>query len=843
MTQCRATGDPEGMVLDWLWIGLAIAIGFGLGRGSSARPRVEISARNPAERKRLEGLRRKLRRGRSSKDPTPRIELARHLFQAHRPRDAAQELGGTLRQHPDLPEAQELGRDLLAALLHHESPRALGENAGLPHPQDIDWHPGSKRMVLRLKDLRLMGLIELCHLDFSLEDFDPGASIQPMPRILACHARVREDRLGFVLDSRIDWSRTPIRDLKIEFRHGSATLSASYRLGPVPIQFHLEAALRVLGPTKLELSFPEAPRVAGFVPLPVDTVLKVLVRQVEERLPGAIHSEEEATLSLDLAELGLPPVDFNLSRIRCEDGSLELFCVAAGVEPETIEALRLPEAPPKSSDGAEAEAESQGPGGAGAAAGLLAGIFGKKKSTLPVPVEDLDQAPVEGGEKLFDRVLGHLEDLAEEMDAEGLSDWIPLLEAAVGWVRKAEDRPRQARLAKSLEVLLGRFPSQPKLHRWLGRLAQAFGQDSLVEERFLASLRLDPFQASLYQDLARAAERRGEVPRQGRLKVAHRILATHSLGHSLGPSGLPARPRTLAPADLGLRLRAPEEEEPTARLLRACAGGLRWLTPTGEGPRAGETRDRLDRQRPHLGETLQEISDFLQIEAPPVLAREVPEGPLFRWRGSEDPWLEVDRDRLDGLAAGAWKFSLAHALYLRATERVGFSQWENQEKELAWGLFSALGLEAARKDSRPQSLSRGLLERPVRDLSDTVALGWVVRSGDLDPFLAPEIRALAHEAALSFRHARPSFRSLDRALLSFRLSADRFALLFTGDLDGAIHSVLADGLEGSEKARDEGFAWLARPRRRQLELSQRIAALFRFVAQGELDDLERTCFS
>jgi hypothetical protein len=833
--------------LELLFALVIFVAGMGLGVALDTR-RLTLGAHYPEQGRRLAELRRAVAADTGRERVTPRLELAEYHLERRCVREAGQALGGLIQNRSDDAVVRSTARRVLRGILLHEVREEGGRPAGLL-PQDMNWHPGAKRLVMRLKDLTLGGLVELKHLDVHIDDFEPLMRTQPLPRIMACRAVIREERLAFVLDSRIDWSETPMEDFRILFREGQIHVLGTFRL-LFPIGFRLTAVTTITGASRLRLSFPHPPRVAGLVPLPIDTVLKVVARKIEEMFPGLVWSDEEATLEVDILKAGLPPVDLNLREIRVQEGRFEVLCAAEEIDAEALEVLRLPSpqellpAPTEPTELAKWDEEdlpeeelSAAPGGF--LGGLAAMFQGKSLGAVEQARQDAQTLRETGDLR---GALGVLVKAAE-WDAVTLEDSLsaPLFEdlAALRLDLGGGSNRSQARML--LEDLLSHHPQRGRASLLLGRAHQELGEMQVAEERTRLGCQLLPFEASGYRQMEILLEQRGAARAAARAREIHLLLDADCLPALEG--GETSQPRGTLFHEGYRELLHPEERSPTGDLVSSLQGTLSWLDPTSLPVRGEHSIRPLTQEcHPRLLRLVEELARGFQVETPQILLYEGGEAREVRVCGASNPWMEGNDATLQELDEGAMAFELGRCLQQLRSGRGFLLGLEEDQLDLLFALLRAVSEEAHRLDTRPGRFRGRTLERVVGDTVDTLAHGWVVRGKDLDPWVPKDIRIGARQEALEFHDTRPGYLDLVTWQWSLEASADRAGLLVAGSVGAALRGMRLAPSPFWAEVEEAGLTALA-PRVREDRLAYRVQELLRFAVERSLEDLERDLFS
>lgn len=828
-------------------LGAGVLVGGWLARRFDPLHRL---ARNPAEGRRLRDLEARIRLDRKGVDTRPRLELCAAHLERRDPRAAGRALGQVIASHPDQAQVRELARRSLRGMLLHEL-RGEGERPTALMPQDLNWHPGSKRVVMRLRDLTLGGLVQLKHLELHIDDFEPLMRTQPLPRVVACQAVIGEEQLGFVLDSRIDWSQTPLQDFRVLFREGRIHILGTVRFG-VPIGFRITAVARFTGTSRLELSFPHPPRVAGLVPLPIDTVLKIVQRKLEEKLPGAVTSTEEATLEVDILKAGVPPVELNLREIRIGDGRFEILCAAEGYDVEALEVLRLP--PPGELLGApggdededaeisderefEDESDAAAPAAPGGFMAQLRGLFGgRPEGPAAAAVRRAEELRASGelGAALQVLLAAMTEVRPQEPSGAGLCEALAELRLDIG----GEDNRVLAR--ELLEAVLERHPDRPKASLLLARALDEMGEHEAAEDRARVAALLAPFDEEAYRLLEGLLERRGASRAAGRAREIHRAL---HLGRLPAPDDEdPAEPRAVLFAGAFERLRHPDERSATGRLVESLQGCLAWLDPRPDPGADGRRAWPLSADEfPRLAHTAGALARALQVTQPQLVVVDEGQGG-FVTRGGASPWIEAAAGSLPALDERALAFELARCLHQVRTGRGFLGDLGEDELDLLYALLRAVAEEAHRVESRSGGLTGRTLERIIEDTVDTLAQGWVIRADDLDPYVPRDVRVGAREAALDFQAEAPTYRALQAWQWSLEASADRTGLLFAGSVGACLRALRVEGGAVWDEVEAEGLGTLA-SRVSEDRSAYRVRELFGFAIDPVLEELERELFS
>lgn len=820
---------------------LFLAFSGGLALGVLSRGGVlALPGRTAAESRRLRKLAARVGRDSTGQDVEARVQLARAHIEREDPRQAAAVLGPALALQPDDEDLADLARRCLRGLLLHDLREDGGRSRGLL-PQDLNWHPGSKRLVMRMKDLTLGGLVELKHLDLHIDDFEPLKRAQPLPRVVVARALVREERLAFVLESRIDWRQTPLRDLQVHFRDGRVEITGTVRLKMVPIGFRVTASAEVLGTERIRLAFPHPPRVAGLVPLPIDTVLKIIARKVDEKLPGALTSTEEATLDLDLLRAGIPPVEVNLREVRIEDGRVEVLCLAEGVDPEDVDVLRLPPPhellpepapPPEEADGPEEDSDAPAPP-APDQPGLLDAVVGLFSGPTPGAMERAVTSSREAREEGdLGGALDELTGLAEGADPASEAGAALLEELAAVRLDIGGEENRTLAIAH-LEAVLERQPGRARASLLLGRVHLDRGELDQAEARTRMACWLAPFQPDAYAQLQVALEMRGAMRPGERARAIRRILAT-----SLPPAGEASTPpetkRSLFQEDFERLLHA-DGSTPTGRLLELLVGGLGWL---GGRTHKDGLRPLHPGQYPRLARLVEAISSTFQIPELDLLVRPGGATGDLVVSGGPRPWAVMGEHQLEGWTEAAMGFHLGRAAFLARTGLGPFVKLGESSLDLLFALLRAVGREAHRDEFREHGATAKAVEDLVEKVADSVSFGWVVRPEDLDPYLARDVRWGARTEALAYHDAGASFLQLQRWQWAVDASADRAGLLVAGSVEGALEGLRQVSRERWESVEDQGLesleAFVEEDR-----LAYRVQELLRVSVDPDLEELER----
>jgi hypothetical protein len=821
---------------------LLLAFSGGLALGVLSRGGVlALPGRTAAESRRLRKLAARVGRDGEGRDVEARTQLARAHLEREDPRRAAAVLGPALVHDPEHEELGDLARRCLRGLLLHDLRDDGGRARGLL-PQDLNWHPGTKRLVMRMKELTLGGLVELKHLDLHIDDFEPLKRKQPLPRVVVARALVREERLAFVLESRIDWRQTPLRDLQVHFRDGRVEVTGTVRLKMVPIGFRVTASAEVLGTERIRLAFPHPPRVAGVVPLPIDTVLKIVARKVDEKLPGALVSNEEATLDLDLLRAGIPPVEVNLREVRIEDGRVEVLCLAEGVDPEDVDVLRLPPPhellPDPEPPGDDPEDEGSEPAApSGPQPGLFESVVGLFSGSSPGALEravDASREARQAGD--LSGALDKLEDLAEAADP-GSEAGAALLEELAAVRLDIGGEKNRGLAIQHLEAVLERQPGRARASLLLGRVHLDRGELEQAEARTRIACTLGPFEPDPYAQLQVALEMRGAMRPGERARSIRRILAT-----SLAPAGeAPAPPelgRSLFQEDFEALLH-PDGSTPTGRLLELLLGGLGWL---GEAPAEEGLRPLKAGEFPRLGRLVESISSTFQIPELALLLRPGGDAGDLGVSAGERAWAVVGERQLEGWTEPAMSFHLGRAAFLARTGLGPFVKLGESSLDLLFALLRAVGREAHRDEHREHGAAAKAVEDLVEKVADSVSFGWVVRPEDLDPYLARDARWAARTEALAYHDAGPSFLQLQRWQWAVEASADRAGLLVAGSVEGALEGLRQVSSERWELVEERGLEALERYVDED-RLAYRVRELLRVAVDPHLEELERKLLS
>lgn len=834
--------------MELLLAGVLFCSGLALGWGLDRR-RGRLLGLDPEQGRRLAELRARVDQDSKGEEEEPRLELVEYHLEQRDARSAGEALGKVVQKRGEVPEVRRAARQVLRGLLLHELRDERVRPSGLL-PQDVNWHPGAKRLVLRLKDLTLGGLLELKHLDIHIDDFEPLMRTQPLPRVVACRSVVREERLAFVLDTRIDWAETPMEDFRVLFRDGQVQILGTFRLG-VPIGFRLSAVAQVTGTSRIRLSFPHPPRVAGLVPLPIDTVLKLIASKVEEKLPGLVRSEHEATLEIDVLAAGIPPVEPNLREISIEDGRFEILCAADEISPELLEVLRLPapsellgdrDAPLPEEDPEEIEEPDADPARAGAA-GLLGSLAGFFRGGPRGPVARARAEAEALAEQDDDRgALRILEDAWEKLGRSYEDPALaPLLEDLGELRLEVGGAHMVTRGRELLERLVEHHPRRPRASLLLGRAHGLEGERERAEERTRIACTLAPFGAEGYRQLAGFLEERGARRAADRSREARKLLEARRL--PVEAEGEPPEPRGVLFHEGFRELLHATERGPTGELVANLQGSLGWLDPSPPRTRGEDgVRALTSESHPRFLRLLEGLARGLQVPPPQVLQVPSREPGEFRVRGGWQPWIEVPAGSLEGLDERGLAFQIGRCLQLLRAGRGSFLGLEEDQLDLLFALLRAVGEEAHRQDTRPAGLADRTLARMIGDTVDTLAQGWVVRSEDLDPWVPRDIRQGARRQALAFHDAHPGYLDLVAWQWSLEASADRAGLLLSGSLTASLLGIGRAPSEYWPEARDEGLELLAE-RVREDRVAYRVQELLRFAVSAELEELERLLFS
>ncbi len=808
---------------------LSASFGFALGVYMARRGEDGPGPLDPEEKRRLAALRELVRRDPDDHDPAPRVELAEIRLARGDASGAARELGLVVRRHPEVARVRAVARAVLRTMLLREGRSGSGgETQGITRllPQDIDWRPETRRLVMRLRDLTLGGLLELRELELHLHDFEPGVNVQPFPRVVACRAVLSEERLAYLLETRIDWSRVPVRDLRIRFQDGTVRVSGSYLALGLPVGFRVAASARVAGASRLRIGFPDRPVVAGIVPLPIDTVLRALAGAMARKRPGMVEMVGEATLELELLRMGLPPVEVNLSSIEVGDGRIEVRCqlpaasgteVAGGLGPAVLAMAR------------HRAGAAAAPGGvSGLIAGALASAREKElASARQKAAGQVGEGKLQEALRTLRAAADGIEAVTSEAEAEVLED---LAEA-----RMQTGTPEErGRAEKDLTRILEARPGRTRAARLFARIAVLGGDPEEGERRYRTAYRLDPFSPEPLAPLGELAAARGALELVERLEaIGSRLARTGPIPRSRQP------PRetqaVLSPAGLA-RLDHPLVTAPTGRLLAQLQGSLTWLDPQPD-PRGGEGSfwPVGEEDYPRLVRMMRNLATRLQVPALQMVVTRDPMGP-FRLRGGARPWIEIPEPTLVGAGEATLAYELGRVLYLARSGRGYLLGLGEPERELLYGLLRTLGEEAAR-EARGGSEAPGILDRAVEDITDAVSRGWVLRDRDLDPWIPPEVRRAAFPAALAFHDQRPRYHDLLEFQLGLSASADRAGLLLSGSVEAALAGLRLVPSPLWAEVEEGGLRALS-GREHQDPLAFRVAELLRFALDPQLDELE-----
>lgn len=819
--------------MELVFLVLAFSLGLGLGR-VLVRPDAGSRAFNPEEEKRVRALVELAAADSETADPAPRVALAEHWLARRDPVRAARELGEAVRRHAEQGKVRETGRRVLRALLLHEDPVGPAAASGLL-TQDIDWARGIRRVILRLRDLTLGGVLELKKLELHIHDFEPGVRVQPLPRVVACRAVLDEEKLAFVLASRIEWDKAPIRDLTVRFREGRVEIAGSYLALGLPIGFSVWASARVSGPARIELAFPHPPRVAGVIPAPIDTILKALVSVVAAKRPGAVRYRGEATIELDLAGLGLPPVDFNLREIRVGDGRLEVLCAAEGVEvPAAVAAPELeePDEPDEDDEPEDEAAAEAGP------AAPKPGVFETLRAFLGGPA----QGPVD---QALDRARGRilagepeaavrlLEPMAAQAEA-GTEDAARLVEGLAEARLAVGGEESLAKAARALDALIEARPERPRASLLLAKVLRRQGDEARAEERARTGFRLDPFEVEAASLLFELYEARGAVRAADRMdEVRDALNRPRGL---LTSTGVPVEPGKILPRDLQGALEHRGETTPTARLVRALTGSLGWLDPRPDPAQGDRQAWPVFREEyPRLHRLAGAIAASLQMRPPQLVVRlGAARGPMVV-RGVRQPWVEAPEKAFPGLSEGALAFEVGRCLHLARTGRGVIPGLGERELELFYAFLGAVAEEAHRNHAGPTT--RGD-EGARGDGRAALALP----AGTLDAFVSADVRAGALAEALAYHDFDPSFDDLLEWQRAVSAGADRAGLLYAGSVLGAIEGLSLVESPVWAEIEERGLVG-ARNLVKADAVAWRIQELVRFAAEPELEELERALYS
>lgn len=815
------------MVGSTLWVFLLFFSGFLFGvtltRGEDRR----LLAFNPKARERLARLRARLTRDPEGADPEPRVELARHYLGRQDPRAAAAELGDILRMHSDRAPVREVGRDVLRALLLKDLGAVLAHPTALLR-QGIDYRPEGKKILLRLRDLALGGIVDLQRLEVHIEDFDPGRTIQPLPRVVFCRATVREERLRFALESRIDFTVGPLRELEIQLLDERIMVSGTISRFGVSVGFRVAASAQVCGSSRLAISFPVKPVVAGVIPLPIDFLIKQIARGIESKRPGAALSPSEATLEIDLLKLGLPPVEVNLREIRLRDGVAEVICGeerGAEVLERPVRVLDpKPEPRPQAADDGD-EDGAPAEGLLSTLGGLLSGEGGSSiEQALARSAAALDEGHLEEAVIAL-RVYERSADLSTEPGAR-------LIEELADLRMRTGQRDARAAARASLDRLLERRPGRARACFLLARWHLLDRDVEQAETQARVAVGLDPFYTEPYALLETALLDRGAVQAAARAREAVALLR----GSHSGPErGLQA-PRGILQGRLVSRLEHPDEASTTGLLVRGLQGTLAWLDAAAD-PNRGE-RDAWpvsEEELPRVTRMAREIATSLQMPAPQLVLRRGEGAAPLRLRGAWNPWVEVPGDTLGALDEHGLAFELGRSLYLIRSGRGFLTGLEDPQLELLYALLRTLGEDARRVERADAGERPGLVAGAISDAVESIEKGWVVRGRDLDPWVAPEIRRGVQREALAYREADPAFRDLHRLQRAVAASADRAGLLYSTSLTGSVQALLR--LEPSLQGTRGGLEQL-QGRTGTDAAAWRVGQLLRFAVDPALEELE-----